>query len=171
MLSNREEAPAQYQINRHLLAGLVRAIDWFDNSLQNVRASHGFEPVHRTQSLILVHIASGVDRPADIAREMGLTRQNVHHMAKELIRQGLIEQHADPRDPRRSQYRMAEAAMEDRNLALQTLVALEKVLVERLGLQAQDISAVRRILAADWGPEIRDQQELDDLLNQQARDK
>lgn len=171
MANNRamaEISPTQHPehvINRHLLAGLVRAIDWFDNSLQNVRASHGLEPVHRTQSLILVHIASGVDRPADIAREMGLTRQNVHHMAKELIRQGLIEQHVDPVDPRRSQYRMADTAAHDRDLALQTLMALERVLVQRLGLQADDIAAVRRILAADWGPEIRHQQELDELLD------
>ena len=36
----------------HLIAGLVKALDWFDNSLQNVLASQGFTPVHRTQSLI-----------------------------------------------------------------------------------------------------------------------
>jgi len=65
---------------------------------------------------------------------------------------------------RRSQYRMADTAALDRDLALRTLAGLEKVLVQRLGLQTDDIAAVRRILAADWGPEISDQQELDTLL-------
>jgi hypothetical protein len=64
----------QHSIDRHLFAGLVRTIDWVDNSLQNILAFRGFEPVHRTQSLILVHIVNGVENPAEIAREMGSTR-------------------------------------------------------------------------------------------------
>ncbi|MEZ5557837.1 MAG: helix-turn-helix domain-containing protein [Pseudomonadales bacterium] len=156
---------AQHRINRHLLAGLVKAIDWFDNSLQNVRASHGLSPVHRTQSLILVHIASGRDTPGEIAREMGLTRQNVHHMARALIQDGLIEQRSDPRDPRRTQYRLADTAAADRDLALDTLAALEAALARRIGLTRDELDIVRRILAADWGPEIRSQQELDAALS------
>ena len=99
----------------HLIAGLVKALDWFDNSLQNVLASQGFTPVHRTQSLILVHIASGVRSPADIAREMGLTRQNVHQMTKLLIDSGLVEQRQHPDDPRRIQYGLTESSAEIRN--------------------------------------------------------
>ena len=91
-----------------VMARLTQAIDWFDNSLQNVVASSGFEPLHRTQSMIMMHIALGVCRPSDIAREMGLTRQNVHHMAKSLIEAGIIDSAPDPDDPRRTLYRLSE---------------------------------------------------------------
>ena len=126
------------------MAGLVRAIDWFDNSLQNILASKGYPRVHRTQSMILVHIASGNDKPSDIGREMGLTRQNVHHMAKALIAAGLIEKNPDPDDPRRSIYRMAETAEEIRSFALDTLGKLEFVLAERIGKEDEAARPLRR---------------------------
>ena len=135
-----------------MMAGLTQGLDWFDNSLQNVLASLGFEPLHRTQSMILVHIALGIDRPADIAREMGLTRQNVHHMAKTLIEAGMIESAPDPEDPRRNLYQLSEQASELRNLAISTLANLETVLEQRIG--SRRVSALRKALEADWGPEI-----------------
>ena len=33
---------AGHRIDGRVMAGLVRAVDWFDNSLQNVLASRGF---------------------------------------------------------------------------------------------------------------------------------
>ena len=148
-----------HRIDRHLLAGLVRAVDWFDNGLQNVLASRGFRTLHRTQSMIMVHIASGIESPADIAREMGLTRQNVHHMAKSLIADGLIEQAMDPKDPRRSVYRFSDAASDIRGAALETLGELEAILGNRIGFA--QVQQLRRLLGRDWGPEITDHSELE----------
>ena len=147
-----------HKVDRHLMVGLVRAVDWFDNSLQNVLASRGFQPLHRTQSMIMVHVASGIESPADIAREMGLTRQNVHHMAKTLIRQGLIEQAPDPADPRRSVYRLAGSATQIRGVALETLGRLEAVLARRIG--AQGTADLRHALAMDWGDEIQNKEDM-----------
>ncbi|MCP5181782.1 MAG: winged helix-turn-helix transcriptional regulator [Pseudomonadales bacterium] len=149
-----------------LLAGLTRAVDWIDNSLQHVLASRGFQPVHRTQSLILVHIASGVDSPTDIALEMGLTRQNVHQMARGLIDAGIVEQFPDPRDPRRSRYRLTASSVAVRTAALETLSALEAVIARRTGSSAGDMRILRRVLAADWGPAISSAQALDKALDE-----
>ena len=140
--------------DHHLIAGLVRAVDWFDNCLQNILASEGFEPLHRTQSLIMVHIASGIESPAEIAREMGLSRQNVYHMAKTLIENGLIEQSVDPVDPRRTHYHLAGSAMKIRSVALDTLRNLEIVVANRIG--PSSVSALQEILGTDWGDEIQD---------------
>ena len=148
-----------HRIDRHLLAGLARAVDWFDNGLQNVLASHGFKTLHRTQSMIMVHIARGIESPADIAREMGLTRQNVHHMAKSLIADGLIEQDMDPKDPRRSVYRLSEAASDIRGAALETLRELEALLGKRIGFA--EVQQLKRLLGRDWGPEVTDHGELE----------
>lgn len=141
------------------MAGLTRALDWFDNSLQNVVASMGYEPFHRTQSMIIMHIALGIDTPSDIAREMSLTRQNVHHMAKVLIEKGVIESQPDPRDPRRNVYRLSDRASDLRRAALATMTELERVLEQRIGRRR--VTALREALAADWGSEIRDAAELD----------
>ncbi|HEY5679865.1 MAG TPA: MarR family transcriptional regulator [Pseudomonadales bacterium] len=135
-----------------VMADLVRALDWFDNGLQNVLASLGYKPLHRTQSMIMVHVASGVESPADIARSMGLSRQNVHHMAKALIADGLIEQAPDPADPRRTLYRLAGSAAEIRRAALETLAQLELVLAGRIGLRS--LHALRGALGKDWGDAI-----------------
>ena len=155
------------RIDRHLLAALVRAVDWFDNGLQNVLASRGFRTLHRTQSMIMVHVASGIESPADIAREMGLTRQNVHHMAKSLIADGLIEQAMDPADPRRSVYRLSDAASEIRGAALETLGELEAALGERIGFA--EVQQLKRLLGRDWGPEFTGHGELETAVRVGAR--
>ena len=141
-----------------VMARLTQAIDWFDNSLQNVVASSGFEPLHRTQSMIMMHIALGVSRPSDIAREMGLTRQNVHHMAKSLIDAGIIDSAPDPDDPRRTLYQLSEKSSDMRNLALDTMRELEAVLEQRIG--ARSLNGLRAALEADWGPEVASADEL-----------
>ncbi|MFW6093707.1 MAG: MarR family transcriptional regulator [Pseudomonadota bacterium] len=156
---------SQRAVVTRTMAGLTRALDWFDNSLQNVLASRGFEPVHRTQSMIIMHVAMGMTAPADIARDMGLTRQNVHHMAKPLIERGVIESIRDPRDPRRSQFRLSETASELRHAALETLEALEWVLEMRIGQQRA--AQLRDALDADWGRAVSSQQELDADLQRQ----
>jgi DNA-binding MarR family transcriptional regulator len=153
-----DPGPPSRRIDGFVMSGLVRAVDWFDNSLQNVLAARGYQPLHRTQSMIMVHVASGIESPADIAREMGVTRQNVHHMAKSLISQGLIEQAPDPTDPRRTIYQLAGAATEIRSVALETLTKLEAVLARRIGAKA--VTDLRRALSADWGDDIRDHEDM-----------
>lgn len=165
--SRTDKGRARPRRGRHpvdplIMATLTRAMDWFERSLQNVVASAGFEPVHRTQSMILMHIAMGIDAPSDIAREMFLTRQNVHHMARGLIERGIIEAVPDPGDPRRSRYRLSESASEMRRLALDTMADLERVLEKRIG--ANRVAALREVLASDWGPQITSHEELLELL-------
>ena len=149
-----------------LLSGLTRAVDWFDNSLQHVLESRGFKPVHRTQSLILIHISAGVDAPSDIAREMGITRQNVHQMARGLINEGIVEQFPDPRDPRRSRYRFAAPRSDIRAAALDALSKLERIMQQRTNLSDEEMATFRRVLAADWGPEVPSGDALDQLTEE-----
>ncbi|NJN51586.1 MAG: MarR family transcriptional regulator [Gammaproteobacteria bacterium] len=102
--------------------------------------------------MILVHIASGIDRPADIAREMGLTRQNIHHMARTLIDDGLLEQKAVPGDGRTTYYSFTPGSDEIRAAARETLSYLESVLVKRIG--REPVSQLKNALAKDWGPQV-----------------
>ena len=130
-------------------AGLVKATDWYDVSLQAILDDLNMESVNRTQSMILVHIASGVTRPSEIAREMGTTRQNIHAMAKQLIEHHIISKVPDPADGRSKVYTFADDGLELRNTVLQILSYLDKKLVDRLG--PDTMKALNRALSADWG--------------------
>lgn len=162
-----EEKSTARPVTGRIMAGLTQAMDWFDNSLQNVVASQGFQPFHRTQSMIIMHVALGMEHPADIAREMGLTRQNVHHMARGLIEGGIIETTPDARDPRRSLYRLSDSAGELRNLALSTMIDLERLLEQRIGVNR--VKAMRAALDADWGPDVTSARELQEVLGSETK--
>ena len=130
-------------------AGLVKAIDWYDVSLQSILDDLDMKSVNRTQSMILVHIASGVTRPSEIAREMGTTRQNIHAMAKHLIEDQIITQIPDPDDGRSKVYYFADNGLELRNTVLQILSYLDKKLSDRLG--PDRLKGLNSALSADWG--------------------
>ena len=126
--------PKQQQSLRNF-AGLVKAIDWYDVSLQTILENLNMTSVNRTQSMILVHISSGVCRPSDIAREMGTTRQNIHAMAKHLIDNRILTQVPDPVDGRSKNYAFSEDAkgIELRETVLQVLNHLDRTLSDRAG--------------------------------------
>jgi DNA-binding MarR family transcriptional regulator len=135
-----------------LLADLVRALDWYDTSLQRVLTARGLRPVNRTQSIMLIHVAEGVTRPSAIAQRMGTTRQNVHAMARQLLEDRIIEIVPDPDDGRSRRYAFCAESRALRASVLEVLAYLDGQLEARLG--SRDVRALRRILARDWGPAI-----------------
>ncbi|HKZ74260.1 MAG TPA: helix-turn-helix domain-containing protein [Steroidobacteraceae bacterium] len=140
------------QLSRHLVAGLIHALDWFDNSLQAILESRRLKVVNRTQSMMVVHIASGITQPIDLAREMHLSRQNIHYMAKGLIEAGILEFRPDPHDRRSGHYVFGRKLGVQRRAAREILGYLEERLAERIGPSA--VEALRAALTADWGEEI-----------------
>jgi len=141
-MSNRQ-APLK------IFAGLSKAVDWYDVSLQTMLAELGMQSVNRTQSMILVHISGGVTRPSDIAREMGTTRQNVHAMTKQLIDNHIVTQVPDPEDGRSKLYAFSEEAQELRDTVLNLLNYLDQELAERIGKDS--VKQLQKTLGASWG--------------------
>ena len=132
-----------------IFAELVKAIDWYDVSLQGVLGGRGIQSLNRTQSVMLIHIAEGITKPSEIARDMGATRQNIHAMAKPLIDAHIIEVVPDPDDGRSKQYAFCEDSLELRDMVLQVLKYLDKKLGERIG--KGDLKDLKRVLSKDWG--------------------
>ena len=135
-----------------IFADLVRAIDWYDISLQSILASKNLMSVNRTQSVMLVHIAEGVTRPSEIAHEMGATRQNIHAIAKPLLNARLIEVVPDSEDRRSKQYAFCEDSQEFRDTTLQVLKLLDRKLGQRIG--KEELKALKHALSRDWGDAI-----------------
>jgi hypothetical protein len=48
------------------------------------------------------------------------------------------------------------------------LEALERLIALRAGVSPSDMKALRRVLTADWGPEVRDPSELEAFLGRGA---
>ncbi|HIE88105.1 MAG: MarR family winged helix-turn-helix transcriptional regulator [bacterium] len=132
-----------------IFAELVKAIDWYDVSLQSILAGRGIQSFNRTQSVMLIHIAEGITKPSEIARDMGATRQNIHAMAKPLIDAHIIKVVPDPDDGRSKQYAFCEDSLELRDMVLQLLKYLDRKLGERIG--KDDLKDLKRVLSVDWG--------------------
>jgi DNA-binding MarR family transcriptional regulator len=141
-------------ISTGIFAGLVAAIDWYDNSLQSILASRGFTVVNRGQAMMLAHIVSGTTRPSDIAREMRTTRQHIHAMAKGLIDDNIVHLVPDPDDGRSREYTFSEGGDVQREKVQEILHYLNGKLADRIGKET--VRDLRRALASDWGDLIVD---------------
>lgn len=133
----------------HIFSGLVKAIDWYDVSLQTILETFNLASFNRTQSMILVHIAREIKRPSEIAREMGTTRQNIHAMANQLIESRIIKQVDDPLDGRAKLYEFSDDAIELRDTVLHILSHLDSVLAARVGTET--VQALHKAFSVDWG--------------------
>ena len=130
-------------------SGLVKAIDWYDVSLQAILKDLNLESVNRTQSMMLTHIARGVTRPCEIAKEMGTTRQNIHAVGKSLISRNILQQVPNPYDRRSKIYSFSDDGLLLRNKVLVILTYLDKKLSRKIGKDR--MRGLDSALDEDWG--------------------
>ena len=135
-----------------LMRGLLRAYYWMDESLQNGLQQAGYSPRTRTQTMILINIADGITRAAELARVLGVSRQAIQQQINELEREDLVTQIPDPNDRRANRIVFSEKGAELINAALATLRQAEQALAMRLGYET--VSQLRRGLTTDWGAVI-----------------
>ena len=130
---------------------MLQAVYWFDESLQLHVKQAGYPPMNRTQSLILLSVAQGYERPAQIAQQLGMTRQAVHQALKDLQNEGLISVADDPNDRRakRVYFSRDDARDEMRCFATEALQHIEQILAKRVG--KQNFDTFRKVLQMDWG--------------------
>lgn len=131
-----------------LMMDLMRAFTWFDERLQASLRARGWPGVSRSQSITLVNIALGIDRPADLARNLGISRQAMSVMLKGMADAGMLAMVADPADRRASIVMFHARSLALRTDALQILAELEQILLASFGEPALD--SVRSVLGADW---------------------
>ena len=148
-MARQSKVPKTPRRSMGIFAELVKAIDWYDVSLQSILTGRGLQSFNRTQSVMLIHIAEGIIKPSDIAHDMGATRQNIHAVAKPLIDAHIIEVVPDPEDGRSKQYAFCEDSLELRDTVLKLLKHLDKKLGERIG--KSDLKDLKRALSSDWG--------------------
>tara|TARA_R110002124_G_scaffold51746_1_gene149366 strand:- start:383 stop:871 length:489 start_codon:yes stop_codon:yes gene_type:complete len=132
-----------------LMIRLSGLLFWFDESLQASLEKAGYEPVTRSQSMFLLCLAAGENRPSRIATQLGISRQAVSHIIVELNRRGLITLAVDPADARGRIVEYSYDAQDFRKAAHKIVSGLDALLKRRIGADA--FSSLREGLSPDWG--------------------
>ena len=146
---SRKTGEAEAMTDGYMMMDLMRAFYWFDEGLQSALKARGWQSISRSQSITLANIALGIRRPADIARNLGVSRQAVSKMLQEMGEQGLIAVETDPHDRRATLVGFSEKSAQLRSDALEILAHMETTLGDRIG--ARSLKALRAALAKDWG--------------------
>ena len=79
-----------------LIIALFQRFCWLDEGLQARLHDHGWPDVNRPQSMVMTNIVSGIVRPSDIARNLGVSRQAIHIPINQMVKLGLVQLAVDP---------------------------------------------------------------------------
>lgn len=137
-----------------LMRKLLHAFYWVDDGLQaHMTAATGVS-LPRAQSMMMACIDDGVNRQADMARHLRVSKQAVQQSLKALVAKGLVTVRPDPENGRQKTVAFTARGRELREIARAGIELLEARLVERIG--SERLKALHDVLDADWGP-VEDQ--------------
>lgn len=135
-----------------LLAQLVKAMNWVHHSMQAEVVGDGVGPFNMGQAIVLCNINLGITRPSDIAREMGLSRQAISQIIKQLEAKGAVEKRDDP-DHKLAKIVCIKKTSGTKGIQAITQRAISTVddrLATRIG--NQKLLNLKVALEDDWGP-------------------
>jgi DNA-binding MarR family transcriptional regulator len=135
-----------------LIIALFQRFCWLDEGLQARLHDHGWPDVNRPQSMVMTNIVSGVVRPSDIARNLGVSRQAIHSTINQMVKLGMVRLDVDPDDRRHMIVSLTDLGARMRKDAQRSMDALTAQIADRLGQDRFD--ALLAALEADWGDNI-----------------
>lgn len=133
----------------YLIVTLMAGFEWFDESLQNSLREAGWPQLTRPESMVFMHVQMNINRPADIARSLRLTRQAVHSTIQGLVKRGIFELADDPTDRRIKIVQLTEMGRAMRADGRTITDRLTEELGNRIG--AEQVKALRAALRGGWG--------------------
>jgi len=102
--------------------------------------------------MVMTNIVSGVVRPSDIARNLGISRQAIHSTINQMVGLGIVQLDVDPADRRHMVVSLTDLGARMRQDAQRSMDALTAQIATRLGQDRFD--ALLDALEADWGDNI-----------------
>ena len=135
-----------------LIIALLQRFCWLDEGLQARLHDHGWPDVNRPQSMVMTNIVSGIVRPSDIARNLGISRQAIHSTINQMVKLGIVQLEVDPSDRRHMIVALTDLGARMREDAQRSMDALSGQIAARLGQDRFD--ALLAALEADWGENI-----------------
>jgi len=135
-----------------LIIALFQRFCWLDEGLQARLHDRGWPDVNRPQSMVMTNIVSGIVRPSDIARNLGVSRQAIHSTIGQMVKLGIVRLEVDPADRRHMIVSLTETGARMRQDAQRAMDALTAQISDVLGQDRFD--ALLTALEADWGDNI-----------------
>lgn len=132
-----------------LIIALFQRFCWLDEGLQARLRDLGWPDVNRPQSMVMTNIVSGIVRPSDIARNLGLSRQAVHNTINQMVQLGIVRLDVDPGDRRHMIVSLTELGTRMRSDAQLSMDEMTQQIAGKLGQGTFD--ALLAALDADWG--------------------
>ena len=135
-----------------LIIALFQRFCWLDEGLQARLHDGGWPDVSRPQSMVMTNIVSGIVRPSDIARNLGVSRQAIHSTINQMVALGIVKLDPDPDDRRHMIVSLTDTGARMRKDAQAAMDELADQLSARLGKDRFD--ALLATLEADWGENV-----------------
>ena len=102
--------------------------------------------------MVMTNIVSGIVRPSDIARNLGVSRQAIHSTISQMVKLGIVRLEVDPGDRRHMIVSLTDLGARMRKDAQRSMDALTAQIAARLGQDKFD--ALLAALEADWGDNV-----------------
>lgn len=138
--------------NNQLIIALFQRFCWMDEGLQARLHDRGWPNVSRSQSMVMTNIVSGIVRPSDIARNLGISRQAIHSTINQMEKLGILRFEVDTKDRRHVTLSLTEKGKLMRRDAQLAMDSLTSQIADVIGQDKFD--ALLASLEADWGENI-----------------
>lgn len=138
--------------NVTLFIPLFEAFSWFDGGLQTLMNEAGWAEVSRSQTMAMILVRQGCNRPAAIARALGISRQSASLTIAEMIESGIFAMEPDPNDGRAKIVTVTPLGQKRANDARDAVLLLTGELERRIG--KDNVENLWNALTANWGPSV-----------------
>jgi DNA-binding MarR family transcriptional regulator len=127
----------------------VRALGWVQDNLNHELVKAGYPQIKLNQGVLICNVLLGIHRPSELAKKLGISRQAVSVMIKELESQNIVETRDDPNH---KLARIVQINVKNENLDAaigKAFKKTERLLEKRIG--KTKLNNLKAALEADWG--------------------
>ncbi len=127
---------------------LLRRSEWMEERVLEAAARNGYQAITPAMNRLFGHMRASPVGLSTLARQLGISRQAVHVLARQAEALGVVEMVDSPDDARVKLLRFTDAGWAMSDCAAREHEQLERELAERLG--ERDLETLCRILARAW---------------------
>lgn len=135
-----------------LLLTILQGYYWLEDGVRNYVQAQNHPSITRSEGLVMAHVILGNQRPADMARGLGISRQAVHTTIRQMEKKGIVEMNEDPSNRRLRLVQLTETGQQMRNDGMKAMEMILAELGQRIG--KRKVAQLSDILATDWGPSL-----------------
>jgi DNA-binding MarR family transcriptional regulator len=147
----RPNDPASLRSGGVALA-LLKDFYWIELGIRSYLRTRGNPEFSRADGMVLANITLGFNRPSDIARQLGVSRQAIHRQIQQMKEKGIVSVMDDPSDGRIKLVVVTDLARKMNEDGVVAMTLLWEELGRRIG-QA-NLNRAAKVLASDWGPPV-----------------